>query len=181
MIPSASGRLVRSSLRYLKERLGEPAFSAALHDGSDGAARLAGIISSSDWIPLDPWMAALARFEQRHGDPSTCRLLREMTRATMAAALSTVWATFLAQASVHDLLERAPTFWSVSYNVGRLMVRERAARRARLVVEAWLNPPEAVGVSVAEACAVFLARAGHRNPRAIDARADGRLEVEVSW
>ena len=80
------------------------------------------------WIPLAAWLEVLAAFERRVGDPPTLRLLREMTRATMAAAVSTVWGTFLATARrPSSCSARVGDFWSVSFDTGKLVVVERGA------------------------------------------------------
>ena len=85
-------------------------------------------------------------FEARFGDPPTLRLLREMTRATMAAAVSTVWGTFLAAATPDQLLTRVGDFWSVSFDTGRLVVVERGARAgASSPSRAGPSPPRAGG------------------------------------
>jgi hypothetical protein len=178
--PAISGRLVRSSLRYLREREGAGAVAAVA-----GQFPQYGFLSSprveDGWISLSAWLEVLAAFEQRFGDPATLRLLREMTRATMAAAVSTVWGTFLASATPEQLLERVGTFWSVSFDTGSLTVVERAPKRARLVVEGWADPPPEVGAIVAEACAVFLARVGVSAPRVVDRVVSSRLEIDGAW
>jgi hypothetical protein len=178
--PSISGRLVRSSLRYLREREGAPAVAAVAHEVPQHAFLSAAHVDEG-WVRLSAWLEVLAVFEQRFGDPGTLRLLREMTRATMAAAVSTVWGTFLAGATPEQLLERVGTFWSVSFDTGTLRVAERGPRRALLVVDGWDNPPAEVGVMVAEACAVFLARLGVAEPRAVDSVVNGRLQIDGSW
>ncbi|MDB4966760.1 MAG: hypothetical protein JWN44_2449 [Myxococcales bacterium] len=178
--PSISGRLVRSSLRYLREREGAAGVGtvAALFPQY---AFLASARTGDGWIPLAAWLEVLLAFEQRFGDPDTMRLLREMTRATMAAAVSTVWGTFLASATPEQLLDRVGTFWSVSFDAGTLSVAERGPRRAKLVVEGWADPPAEVGTIVAEACAVFLARVGAGSPRVVDKVVNGRLEIDGAW
>ena len=175
-----SGRLVRSSLRYLRDRVGATTFAAIAKEfptlGFMHAAHV-----DDGWIAIDDWQKVLATFEQRFGDPATLRLLREMTRATMAAAVSTVWGTFLAGATPEQLLDRAGDLWSVSFDSGKLGVVERGNRRALLAVEGWPAPPAEVGVMVAEACAVFLARLGVGAPRVVDSVVNGRLEIAGSW
>ncbi len=178
--PSISGRLVRSSLRYLREREGDAAMAAIAqqfprHDFLH-APRV-----GDGWIPLGSWLEVLAAFEQRFGDPPTLRLLREMTRATMAAAVSTVWGTFLATATPDQLMARVGDFWSVSFDTGTLAVAERSHGRARLAVDGWPDPPREVGAMVAEACAVFLARVGVGAPRVVDRVVNGRLELDGAW
>jgi hypothetical protein len=178
--PAISGRLVRSSLRYLRERAGESAFAqvaAALpQHGFLRAPRI-----DEGWLPLVGWLEVLRAFEQRLGDPATLRLLRETTRATMAQALSRVWGTFLADATPESLLDRAGALWALSFDKGHLVVVERGHRRARLAVEGWSSPPPEVGAMVAEACAVFLARLGMSGPRVVEQLAGGRLEIEGTW
>src|SRR5204863_9361804 len=100
--PSISGRLVRSSLRYLREREGAGAVTQVAASLPQHAFLTAPKIGDG-WIPLGAWLEALTEFERRFGDPATLRLLREMTRATMAAAVSTVWGTFLAAATPEQL------------------------------------------------------------------------------
>jgi hypothetical protein len=175
-----SARLVRSSLRYLRERVG-PATVAAIAKEFPAYAFLQGGHVDVGWIALDEWRAVLATFEQRFGDPATLRLLREMTRATMAAAVSTVWSTFLAGATPEQLLDRVGDLWRTSFDTGTLVVRERGTRRALLAVADWPSPPAEVGVMVAEACAVFLARFGVRTPRVVDSVVKGGLQIEGSW
>jgi hypothetical protein len=175
-----SGRLVRSSLRYLRDRVGAVTFAAIAKEFP--AHQFLHVAHVDDgWIPINAWREVLAVFEARFGDPATLRLLREMTRATMAAAVSTVWGTFLAGATPEQLLDRAGDFWSVSFDAGRLMVVERGKQRALLAVADWASPPAEVGVMVAEACAVFLARLGVRAPRVVESVVSGRLEIEGSW
>jgi hypothetical protein len=99
----------------------------------------------------------------------------------MAAAISTVWGTFLAEATTEQLLDRAGTFWSVSFDTGTLTVVERAHGRAHLAVENWPSPPREVGAIVSEACAVFLARVGVEAPRVVADVVGGRLEIEGAW
>jgi hypothetical protein len=178
--PAISGRLVRSSLRYLREREGAATMAALARELSPHPFLTAPHVDDG-WIALPAWLEVLAAVEQRFGDPETLRLLREMTRATMAAAVSTVWGTFLQAATPEQLLERAGDFWKVSFDTGRLVVAERGPRRARLAVEGWEAPPREVGVIVAEACAVFLARLGVGAPRVIDSVVNQRLEIAGAW
>jgi hypothetical protein len=175
-----SGRLVRSSLRYLRDRVGAATVAAVAKEFPQHAFLQAAHVDDG-WIPLAAWLEVLAAFEQRFGDPETLRLLREMTRATMAAAVSTVWGTFLASATTEQLLDRVGTFWSVSFDTGSLSVVERAHGRARLAVDGWPSPPREVGAMVAEACAVFLARLGVAAPRVVDKVVNGRLEIDGAW
>jgi hypothetical protein len=178
--PRISGRLVRSSLRYLRDREGAPAIAAiAQRLPQHDFLRAAHV--GDDWIPLAAWLEVLAAVEQQFGDPPTLRLLREMTRATMAAAVSTVWGTFLSSATPDQLMARVGDFWSVSFDTGTLTVAERAHGRAKLVVDGWIDPPREVGAMVAEACAVFLARVGVGAPRVIDRVVNGRLEIDGAW
>jgi hypothetical protein len=178
--PAISGRLVRSSLRYLREREGAAAVAAVARELPQHAFLRAARVDD-DWIPLDAWLEVLGAFEKKWGDPETLRLLREMTRATMAAAVSTVWGTFLANATPGQLMARVGDFWSVSFDTGALGVVERGNDHARLAVEGWADPPREVGAMVAEACAVFLARVGVHAPRVVDRVVSGRLEIDGAW
>jgi hypothetical protein len=180
MTARISGRLVRSSLRYLREREGAAAVAAVAKEFPQHAFLQAPRVDDG-WIALAAWLGVLAAFEQRFGDPPTLRLLREMTRATMAAAISTVWGTFLASATTEQLLDRVGTFWSLSFDTGSLSVVERTHGRARLAVDGWPAPPREVGAMVAEACAVFLARIGVAAPRVVDKVVNGRLEIDGAW
>ena len=180
MSPRISGRLVRSSLRYLRDREGAATVAAIAQQFPQHAFLHAARVDDG-WIPLAQWLEVLAAFEQRVGDPPTLRLLREMTRATMAAAVSTVWGTFLANATPDQLMARVGDFWSVSFDTGTLVVAERAHGRAKLVVDGWPDPPREVGAIVAEACAVFLARVGRGAPRVVDGVVNGRLEIDGAW
>jgi hypothetical protein len=180
MTAHISGRLVRSSLRYLRDRVGAATFAAIAREFPAHAFMHVSHVDDG-WIAIDAWREVLATFEQRFGDPETLRLLREMTRATMAAAVSTVWGTFLAGATPEQLLDRVGDFWSVSFDSGKLGVVERGSRRALLAVEGWPSPPVEVGVMVAEACAVFLARVGVAAPRVVESVVNGRLEIAGSW
>jgi hypothetical protein len=178
--PAISGRLVRSSLRYLRDREGAATVAAVARELPQHAFLHAAHVDDG-WIPIAAWLEVLAAFEQRCGDPPTLRLLREMTRATMAAAVSTVWGTFLATATPDQLMARVGDFWSVSFDTGTLGVVERAHGRAKLAVDGWANPPREVGAMVAEACAVFLARVGVGAPRVVDHVVNGRLESDGAW
>ena len=120
-------------------------------------------------------------FERRFGDPHTWQLLRQATRLAMAVAISKGWSTFLADVTPDLLLERADTFWKMSYDTGTMVVASRKPRHVVLAVEGWDSPPAAVGAMVAEACAVFLARLGERAPRAIDSLDGGRIRIDVTW
>lgn len=178
--PAISGRLVRSSLRYLRDREGAATLATLAQQFPQHAFLRAAHVDDG-WIPLAAWLEVLAAVEQRFGDPATLRLLREMTRATMAAAVSTVWGTFLASATPDQLMARVGDFWSVSFDTGTLVVAERAHGRAKLAVDGWPDPPREVGAMVAEACAVFLARIGVGAPRVVDHVVSGRLEIDGSW
>ena len=178
--PSISGRLVRSSLRYLRDREGAATLAAIAHQFPQHAFLQSARVDDG-WIALGAWLEVLAAFEQRIGDPPTLRLLREMTRATMAAAVSTVWGTFLASATPDQLMARVGDFWSVSFDTGTLSVAERSHGRARLTVDGWVDPPREVGAMVAEASAVFLARIGVGAPRVVDRVVNGRLEIDGAW
>jgi hypothetical protein len=175
-----SGRLVRSSLRYLRDREGAATIAAVAAQFPQHAFLHVAHVDDG-WIPLAAWLEVLAAFEARFGDPPTLRLLREMTRATMAAAVSTVWGTFLASATPDQLMARVGDFWSVSFDTGTLVVAERAHGRARLAVDGWRDPPPQVGAMVAEACAVFLARVGVGAPRVVDRIVNARLEIDGAW
>lgn len=178
--PAISGRLVRSSLRYLRDREGAATVAAVAQQFPQHAFLQAARVDDG-WIPLAAWLEVLAVFEKRFGDPPTLRLLREMTRATMAAAVSTVWGTFLASATPDQLMARVGDFWSVSFDTGTLAVVERAHGRAKLAVDGWRDPPREVGAMVAEACAVFLARVGVGAPRVVASVVNGRLEIDGAW
>ena len=180
--PRVSARLYRAFLRYLGERLGPTAVQAlAAGLTPSAAATIAAPPSRSEWVSVRSLEELLVSAEAQFGDPETHRLLREMTRTTMAAALSTVWSTFLAEATPESMLDRAPLLWQASYDTGNLQVVERGARRARLRLAAWPDPPQVVAVPVAEACAVIIARMGVGAPRAVEARISGAVEIEVSW
>jgi hypothetical protein len=164
-----STRLVRSSLRYLRERVGDAAFDSIL----------AG--EQAKEMPALAWQALLLRFEQQYGDPASWTLVREMTRYTMAVAVQKGWSTFLAGATPESLLERAQTFWSMNWNAGALVVAERAPHKVVLELRDWPgDPPEIVGPIVAEGCAVFLARLGE-TPRAVAERQGKKVRVVVTW
>ena len=180
MSPRISGRLVRSSLRYLRDREGAATIAAIAQQFPQHAFLHAARVDDG-WIPLAQWLEVLAAFEQRFGDPPTLRLLREMTRATMAAAVSTVWGTFLANATPDQLMARVGDFWSVSFDTGTLVVAERSHGRAKLAVDGWDSPPQQVGAIVAEACAVFLARVGVGAPRVVAQLVNRRLEIDGAW
>jgi hypothetical protein len=177
---SISARLVRSSLRYLRERDGEAAFAHVARE-LPGHAFLPVPKLEDGWIALPAWLEVLAAFERRVGDPPTLRLLREMTRATMAAAVSTVWGTFLQGATPEQLLDRSADLWTLSFDSGKLVVVDRGPHRAKLALENWDDPPREVGVILAEACAVFLARIGHAQPRVVDSVVNRRLELAGAW
>jgi hypothetical protein len=173
--PRVSGRMVRSFFRSLRERVGEPAFETVLR------AHHFGEPASGDWIPVAKWQPLLEDFERRFGDPSTLQLTRELTRSTMAVAISKGWSAFLSEATPDSLLAQSGRFWSLSYDAGKLVVAARGPRRVLFVVEEWPSPPAIVVASVAEAIAVFLARLGEREPRAVDRVTDGRGEIELTW
>jgi hypothetical protein len=175
-----SGRLVRSSLRYLRDRVGGVTFGAIAKEFPQLAFLQTAQVDDG-FIALDDWLNVLRTFEQRFGDAETLRLLREMTRATMAAAISTVWGTFLADATPEQLLDRAGDLWSLSFSRGRLVVVDKGHGRALLTIEDWPSPPPEVGAMVAEACAVFLARLGMRAPRVVESVSDGRMSIEGAW
>lgn len=178
--PSISARLVRSSLRYLREREGAAALAQVARE-LPAHAFITQPKLDDGWVALPAWLEVLAAFERRFGDPPTQRLLREMTRATMAAAISSVWATFLQAATPEQLLDRSADLFALSFDVGKLVIVERAPHRARLAVDAWPDPPRELGVIVAEACAVFLARIGHAQPRVVDSVVNQRLEIVGAW
>jgi hypothetical protein len=173
--PRVSGRMARSFLRFLRERLGEGAFDAVMH------AQPLADVQRGDWIPMSTWQPLIEEFERRYGDPATLRLVREMTRSTMAVAISKGWSAFLSDATPDSLLAQVGRFWGLSYDAGRLVVAARGPRRVLFVVEEWDSPPAIVGASVAEAVAVFLARLGQREPRAVDRVTNGRAEIELTW
>lgn len=178
----ASGRLARSFLRYLRERVGDVAYEAIARElAPEGAALLRQPPDRHDWVPLAVWLPVLEAFERRFGDPATLQLVREATRATMAVAVEKAWAAFLADATPEALLQRAGTFWAMSYDTGTLVVAARGPRRWRLAIDGWEAPPPQVVASVAEACVVFLVRLGERAARAVDTLNGGRGEIEVSW
>ena len=178
--PAISGRLVRSSLRYLREREGAAAMTQVARELPQHAFLTTPKLDDG-WVSLPAWLEVLAAFERRFGDPPTHRLLREMTRATMAAAISSVWATFLQAATPEQLLDRSGDLFTLSFDTGKLVILERGPHRAKLAVEGWPDPPRELGVIVAEACAVFLARIGHAQPRVVDSVVSQRLEIAGAW
>lgn len=179
--PAASGRLVRAFLRYLRERVGEGACAAIGRElGGASGALLDQPPARTDLIPLSVWLPVLGAFEARFGNPATWQLLRETTRATMAVAMQKGWSAFMADVTPDLLLERAGTFWQMSYDTGTLVVSERGPRRCRLVLDGFPDPPAQVVASVAEACVVFLVRLGERSGRAVETIAGGRA-IEVTW
>jgi hypothetical protein len=173
MSAQASRRMVRSILRSLREVVGESAYESTL--------RAVPGEPESDWLPVEDWVKIASEFEQRFGDPTTWQLLRQATRLAMAVAISKGWSTFLADVTPDLLLERADTFWKMSYNAGDMIVVSRKPKHVVLAVEGWDSPPPVVGAMVAEACAVFLARLGERTPRAIDRFNGSRIEIDVTW
>ncbi len=178
----ASGRMVRSILRYLRERVGDASYEALARELSDGPQKLmASHPSSTDWIPLDDWLPVLELFERRFGDPATWQLLREVTRGTMAVAIAKGWSTFMADITPELMLQRSGTFWSMSYDTGQLVVLARGPRRCRMAIEGWPSPPQPVVAQVAEACVVFLVRLGERGGRVREESVDGRAELEITW
>jgi hypothetical protein len=177
-----SKRLVRSFVRYLRDRVGEAAYDAAVHALPDGSSTLARQPQGApDWIPLDTWLPILRAFEARFGQPDTLQLCREMTRSCMAVAVAKGWSAFLADITPHELLQRANTFWRLSYDTGTLRVAARGPRSCKLVVDGWLHAPAEVQASLSEACVVFLVRLDERNARAVESRNAGLMEIDVTW
>lgn len=180
--PAVSGRLVRSLVRSLRESIGEPAFESVKRQLPPAeAALLVETAGRGDWLPLSDWQPVLERFERTCGDLTHWQLVRQATRLAMAVAIGKGWSSFLADVTPNLLLDRADTFWKLSYDTGTLVVKERKPRRVVLTVDGWPAPPAPVGAMVAEACAVFLARLGERAPRAINHAADGHVAIEVTW
>jgi hypothetical protein len=169
---NVSRRMARSILRSLREVVGENAYDSAMR----GQPEL-----KSDWVPIEDWQKIANTFEGRFGDPSTWQLLRQATRLAMAVAISKGWSAFLADVTPDLLLERADTFWKLSYDTGTMNVVSRKPRHVVLAIDGWDLPPAPVGAMVAEACAVFLARLGERAPRAIDRLNGNRVEIDVTW
>jgi hypothetical protein len=169
---AVSRRMARSILRSLREVVGDAAYESVMRPLPE---------LKGDWVPLAEWQAIVGEFEKHFGDPSTWQLLRQATRLAMAVAISRGWSTFLADVTPDLLLERADTFWKMSYNAGTLVVVSRKPRHVLMAVEGWPSPPAPVGAMVAEACAVFLARLGERAPRAIDSLDGERAQIEVTW
>jgi hypothetical protein len=187
---NASGRLVRSILRNLRDRVGDAAYEALGRELGGGAQRVMTTHPSStepagarkaDWIPLGDWLPILELFEKRFGDPQTWQLLRETTRATMAVAVSKGWSAFMADITPELLLQRSGTFWSMSYDTGQLVVLARGPRRCHMAIEGWPSPPPPVVAQAAEACVVFLVRLGERGGRVREELVDGRAELEITW
>jgi hypothetical protein len=180
---NVSRRLTRSFLRYLRERVGDGAYEATVQSLPAPAARLArDPAAAPEWIALDDWLPVLRGFERRFGDPSTLQLLREMTRNCMAVAVAKGWSAFLADVTPDTLLQRAGTFWSMSYDAGQLVVPQRGPRHARLAIDGWPEPPAEVVASLTEACVVFLVRLGERGARAVEQpMRNGRAEIDVHW
>src|SRR5581483_6290457 len=147
--PRVSGRMARSFLRYLRERVGEAAFDAVMRSHPAIGEPAAG-----DWIAISTWQPLIEDFERRFGDPATLRLVREMTRSTMAVAISKGWSAFLSGATPDSLLQQSGRFWSMSYDAGKLVVAARGPKRVLFAVEDWPSPPAFVVASVAEAIAV---------------------------
>lgn len=170
---NVSGRLVRSFLRTLKERVGDAAYDEIARKSPLVAKPPAG----SDWIPLGQWLPVLAAFEVRYGDPGSLQLIRETTRATMAVAVQRGWAVSRATVTPDGLLARADEFWRMSYDTGHLAVGERGPRKVRFEIRDWPDVPPVVVASVAEACVVFLVGLGERSARAVE---EGSAIV-VSW
>ena len=177
MTPRVSGRLVRSFLRYLRERIGEGAYRAYANNLVVRGELLRNPPARTDWVALDDWLKVLEGFEYAYGDRDSMHLLRETTRATMAVAVQKGWSAFLAEVTPDQLLARADTFWQMSYDTGQLVVTDRGPHRCRLEIRDWPEVPPAVVASVAEACVVFLVRLGERGARAVD-RAN---TIEISW
>jgi hypothetical protein len=132
-------------------------------------------------VEIGDWQKIANTFEERFGDPATWQLLRQATRLAMAVAISKGWSAFLADVTPDLLLERADTFWKMSYDAGNMVVVSRKPRHVVLAIDSWQDPPAPVGAMVAEACAVFLARLGERSPRAIDRLSGDRVEIDVTW
>jgi hypothetical protein len=176
---AVSGRMVRSILRSLREVVGEAGYEAILAPLPDAVRRLAG--GPHDWVPVEEWLPVIGAFEERLGDLSTWQLTRQATRLALAVAIGKAWSASLADISPDVLLERADSFWKLSYNTGRLVVVSKKPRHVVLAIEGWPSPPAPVSAMVAETCAVFLARLGERAPRAIDRISDGRAEIDITW
>jgi len=182
MTPTVSRRLARSFLRYLRERVGDAGYDATAAALAAGPAQLMrDPQAAADWIALDDWLPILRELERRFGDPSTMQLLRETTRFCMAVAVAKGWSAFLADVTPDLLLQRSSSFWQMSYATGRLVVLQRGARRCRLAIDGWTDPPPEVVASVAEACVVFLVRLGERTGRAVEERVNGRAEIDITW
>jgi hypothetical protein len=194
---NASGRLVRSILRNLRDRVGDAAYEAIGRELGGAPQRVMTSQPSStessrpspslggarkgDWIPLSDWLPIIELFERRFGDVTTWQLLRETTRATMAVAVAKGWSAFMADITPDLLLQRSGTFWSMSYDTGQLVVLGRGPRRCRMAIEGWPSPPQPVVAQAAEACVVFLVRLGERGGRVREEMVDGRAELEITW
>ncbi len=179
------GTAVLSSLRYVRERFGEPALAgvlAALPPG-DGTL-LQGLVLASSWYP----MGSLGRFMQEaekqlaSQDP---KLLQNMGRASCEEGLKGIYKIFLKVGSPGFTIDRAARVLSNYYDTGDLVVVEKAERH----VAAELRGLEDSGRVFCERIYGWMQRmlelTGVRNLRAAHSscvhRGDPACRFEGSW
>jgi len=179
------GTAVLSSLRYVRERFGEPALAGVLSAlPADDAARLRDLVLASSWYPIGCLMRFMLEAEKQLGSQDP-RLLQNMGRASCDEGLKGIYKIFLKVGSPGFTIDRASRVLSNYYDIGDLVVVERDERH----VAAELRGFEQAGRPFCERIYGWMQRmlelTGVRNLRSAHSscvhRGDAVCRFEGSW
>ncbi len=128
------GTALLASVRYVRERFGEPTLEGVLSAmAAEDAARLRGVVLASSWYPMECLLRFMQEAEGQLGsrDP---RLLQNMGRASCDEGLKGIYKIFLKVGSPGFTIDRAARVLSGYYDTGELVVVEKDARHVAVEV-----------------------------------------------
>ncbi len=179
------GTAVLSSLRYVRQRFGEPALAGVLSalPAEDGA-RLRDLVLASSWYPIGCLMRFMQEAEKQLASQDP-KLLQNMGRASCEEGLKGVYKIFLKVGSPGFTIDRAARVLSNYYDTGELVVVDKGERR----VAAELRGLEEAGQPLCERIYGWMQRmlemTGVRNLRSAHSscvhRGDPVCRFEGSW
>jgi uncharacterized protein (TIGR02265 family) len=129
-LAQVKGTAVQSSLRYVRERFGEPALEAvvAALPESDRRSLGHGVLASS-WYPMETFLRFMQEAERQLGSREK-DLVRMMGRASCEYGVTGVYRVFFKVGSPEFIISRAARVFSSYYDSGELRIAESGPRRA---------------------------------------------------
>ena len=179
-VPSISGATVTTTRRILGEMLGKDVFERALAKlPGEKREEYVGATALS-WVPVD-LLDEVFRLAAEESGHALKELQDEAVKRTQEELLHTVYRILMRITTDEALISRTPTFYSKTYNIGKLTSTFPGKGEALVTLSEWPSISDLQLHGLAMGIQTTLRVAGRKDARAIGKRTKDGAEYHCVW